>query len=473
MSLSNPLTPTASAGPERPAAIEIRIFWKGELFDLIELSPPRTFHVGDGAVSNESVDFTLPDGAPALGATRLPLVVCEGRHVRVEVPPGGRATRRRANETAGDRVVAPGVLLDGDVIDVEVGSVRFSIRRAETEGRCPRTIFGADDGRPAVFFAASLLGAASLVGAVAMSMPPFGLDDDEGLDRERTYLMVQYLDAAAERQEEPPPSDAAEASGGGGPSAEAARAESGALGRPETTERHHRASGTEPGADPSPATSRAEELRAAQTFGLIGLLSSGSTAPTVAPWESPGVGSEAIAGGLFGDFGESAGTNGLALTGLGVGGGQRGESIGIGGIGVCPAGVCPGMGPGGWGPGGGAFRGPGHVAKAPAVRPMGITSLSGSIPAEVIQRIVRQSFGRFRGCYEDGLRTNPNLEGRVTARFVIARDGSVANVQSGGTDLPDTRVVSCVLRAYSSLSFPAPKDGIVTVVYPLMFSPSA
>jgi outer membrane biosynthesis protein TonB len=91
----------------------------------------------------------------------------------------------------------------------------------------------------------------------------------------------------------------------------------------------------------------------------------------------------------------------------------------------------------------------------------------------VIQRVVRQSFGRFRGCYEDGLRTNPNLEGRVTARFVIARDGSVATVQSGGTDLPDPRVVSCVLRAYSSLTFPSPKNGIVTVTYPLTFSPAA
>ena len=86
---------------------------------------------------------------------------------------------------------------------------------------------------------------------------------------------------------------------------------------------------------------------------------------------------------------------------------------------------------------------------------------------------MRQSFGLFRGCYEAGLRVNPTLEGRVTARFVIARDGSVATVQSGGADLPDPGVVSCVLRAYRSLSFPAPKDGIVTVTYPLTFTPAA
>jgi outer membrane biosynthesis protein TonB len=87
--------------------------------------------------------------------------------------------------------------------------------------------------------------------------------------------------------------------------------------------------------------------------------------------------------------------------------------------------------------------------------------------------VVRQSFGRFRGCYEDGLRSNPSLEGRVTARFVIGRDGAVSAVRSGGTDLPDERVVSCILRTYTTLSFPAPKDGIVTVSYPLLFSPAA
>jgi len=56
---------------------------------------------------------------------------------------------------------------------------------------------------------------------------------------------------------------------------------------------------------------------------------------------------------------------------------------------------------------------------------------------------------------------------------VIGRDGAVSTVRSGGSDLPDANVVACVLRTYHSLSFPAPKDGIVTVSYPLMFSPSA
>ena len=84
---------------------------------------------------------------------------------------------------------------------------------------------------------------------------------------------------------------------------------------------------------------------------------------------------------------------------------------------------------------------------------------------------MRQNFGRFRLCYENGLRSSPNLQGRVSVRFVIGHDGAVSQVSNGGSDMPDTGVVSCVVRAFYGLSFPQPEGGIVTVTYPIMFSP--
>lgn len=108
--------------------------------------------------------------------------------------------------------------------------------------------------------------------------------------------------------------------------------------------------------------------------------------------------------------------------------------------------------------------------RGPQVR-MGAVSVSGRLPPEVIQRIVRQNFGRFRLCYENGLRNNPNLQGRVAVRFVIGRDGAVSNVSNGGSDMPDVGVVLCVVRSFHSLSFPQPEGGIVSVVYPVMMSP--
>ena len=89
----------------------------------------------------------------------------------------------------------------------------------------------------------------------------------------------------------------------------------------------------------------------------------------------------------------------------------------------------------------------------------------------MIRRIVRQNFGRFRACYESALLKNPSLAGRVTTRFVIGRDGAVSNVANGGSDLPNASVVSCVTRAFYGLSFPQPEGGIVTVTYPIAFSP--
>ncbi len=102
---------------------------------------------------------------------------------------------------------------------------------------------------------------------------------------------------------------------------------------------------------------------------------------------------------------------------------------------------------------------------------MGSTNVSGRLPPEVIQRIVRSNFGRFRVCYQSALKNNPNLQGRVSVRFVISRSGTVNSV-SGSGDIPDQSVVACVTRAFYSLTFPQPEGGIVTVSYPIVFTPS-
>jgi hypothetical protein len=168
------------------------------------------------------------------------------------------------------------------------------------------------------------------------------------------------------------------------------------------------------------------------------------------------------------DMSESAGPGGLGLAGAGEGGGGRGEGIGLGSIGAPGKAAATGAGQG-YGSGRGRLGG-GHQAQPPAIRE-GATTVNGRLPAEVITRIVRQNFGRFRLCYENGLRSNPNLQGRVAVRFVIDQSGSVAMSGDGGSDLPDQAVVQCVVRGFGNLSFPQPEGGLVTVVYPISFSP--
>ena len=210
-------------------------------------------------------------------------------------------------------------------------------------------------------------------------------------------------------------------------------------------------------------------------FGMIGLLNSGAggdpNAPT-APWGKDDTGTDPTSarGNMWGDaIGDSFGAGGLGLTGIGPSAGGMGQGIGLGSVGTI--GHAPGVGTGqGFGSGSGRLGGA-HSGKPLSVK-MGATTVSGRLPPEVIQRIVRQNFGRFRLCYENGLRTNPKLEGRVTVKFEINKLGAVSSVSvAKDTTMPDKGVSACIERAFHGLSFPQPEGGKVVVVYPIQFAP--
>ena len=169
------------------------------------------------------------------------------------------------------------------------------------------------------------------------------------------------------------------------------------------------------------------------------------------------------------EAGDSFGKGGLGLSGVGEGGGGKGEGIGLGNVGSIGHGAGTGTGTG-FGSGHGRLGGS-HKTSVPQVR-MGASMVSGRLPPEVIQRIVRQNFGRFRLCYEKGLAKDPNLAGRVSVRFMIGRGGSVPVASNAGSDLPDAEVVQCVVSAFRGLTFPEPPEGsgAITVVYPLQFA---
>ena len=115
------------------------------------------------------------------------------------------------------------------------------------------------------------------------------------------------------------------------------------------------------------------------------------------------------------------------------------------------------------GPAGGAQR-----TRHPVVR-AGATMVSGRLPPETIQHIVRLNYGRFRACYHRGLLRHPALGGRVSSRFVIGLDGKVAAAQVASSELEDGDVERCIAEAFHQLRFPRPEGGIVTVEYPLVF----
>lgn len=233
------------------------------------------------------------------------------------------------------------------------------------------------------------------------------------------------------------------------------------------------------------AATSAEMLEAARNFGMAGLLGEAKDAPFRVEGQRAWGADDpfASAGGLLGRIaGESLGTDGLGLTGIGEGGGGTGLGIGLGTIGtIGHSSGQPGTGTDGAGtsnPFGQGFGccggrwGHGRPARR-SVRGWGEGGWRavGRLPPEAVRRVIRQNFGRFRACYQAGLLRNPALAGRVTTSFVIGRDGSVSSVSNGGSDLPDSAVTSCVVRAFYGLSFPQPEGGIVMVTYPIVFSP--
>jgi hypothetical protein len=231
-------------------------------------------------------------------------------------------------------------------------------------------------------------------------------------------------------------------------------------------------------ARPAEATlPRERALAEASTWGILGMLPSAMptdpNAPAV-PWGSTLRGSDDVSafGRLYGrDIGDAFGT-GLDLSGLEEGGGGQAHAIGMGGMpGLGHTGTCTGPGPcDGIGHGIGLHPG-GYVPHRPSAPRYGNPQTNGRLPAEVIQRIVRQNDGRYRFCYENGLKNNPNLQGRVSVRFLIDRNGAVAVASDAGSDIPDESVRRCVVSSFTALSFPPPDSGIVTVVYPIVFSP--
>lgn len=470
-------------------SVEVMVLWGTNVLHVSHLTPPRNFYVGEEQGKNFACDFFIP--AERLGTTRLPIVLGDRASVSLVIPPGakgfveipgqGRMTMDEARQKASPSAEVSGghqlALPGGAKARVELDNFVFQVAAVNAGKPLKHGVGAGVDWNVFLYFGLSFLAHAGVIAAMAFFVPPLGLTDDEDIDKDQMYLIQQYLNSAAEREQEEKETEVVEenADNKEGGTGTRAKGEEGSMGNPTSKATNKRYAVQGPKDNPDPHIARQAALREAQEFGIIGLLNTGAAgdpnAPT-APWgrdTSLGTDELSARGNMWGDeIGDAFGAGGLGLSGIGEGGGGRGEGIGLGNIGTLGHGAGIGTGQG-FGSGHGRLGGS-HKTSAPKVR-MGATSVSGRLPPEVIQRIVRQNFGRFRMCYEQGLGRNPNLEGRVAVRFVIGRDGAVSNVGNGGSDLPDSGVVSCVVSAFYGLSFPQPEGGIVTVVYPIMFAP--
>jgi hypothetical protein len=96
----------------------------------------------------------------------------------------------------------------------------------------------------------------------------------------------------------------------------------------------------------------------------------------------------------------------------------------------------------------------------------------GSLDRDIIRRVVRAHLHEVRNCYNEGLKRDPNLRGRVVIDFVIGPDGFVSSAVVEQSDLPDKQVAPCIAAAAGGWQFPKPVGGgNVVVTYPFVLEP--
>jgi outer membrane biosynthesis protein TonB len=104
--------------------------------------------------------------------------------------------------------------------------------------------------------------------------------------------------------------------------------------------------------------------------------------------------------------------------------------------------------------------------KAPAA------DIEGALPKDMIRRIVKAHIGEVRYCYNEGLKIDPELAGRVAVSFTIDANGNVSESEVSDTNLADSDVPDCIATAVERWIFPKPSDGEdVKVTYPFVLEP--
>jgi len=472
---SGPATSFNAAEAERDDAevVEAVLRWQGDVLETKHFDAGAAITLGE----TDACDFMVPGAA--IGSEWAEIVGASAK---------GGATLVRAPSSAS--MLVDGLFRDArEPLDLRTGHTclltfgEFSLDLRVVPAGRKTTVGFLESIRETALgsVGASAMMHAAIFASLALFLPRLSDDDAEGIDRDRIYTMGKLLDSAAERERERMASQDTGSTSDSGQSGGQTAGESGKMGTTSKTEGHLSVKGD---AKPNEITlPREKQLEMAKEFGmnqLLGTMAMAFDNGKSIPWGDVqnGADKETHLGNMWApDIGDASGF-GWGLSGTGEGGGcQGGPCTGVGlngisglgiGIGKCENPPCDGLG-----------RGHGHLPgtyvpkSGPGLRWAKEIDVNGHIPPEVIQRIVRQNGGRFRNCYENGLRQNPALSGRVAVKFIIGRDGDVSmSADSGQSDMPDMSVRACVVKSFYGITFPAPQGGTVQVTYPLMFTPS-
>lgn len=120
----------------------------------------------------------------------------------------------------------------------------------------------------------------------------------------------------------------------------------------------------------------------------------------------------------------------------------------------------------------GEKTGYGYKKTSPAKIIPGKPEVKGSLPREIVKKVVKEHHDEMRLCYEKQHFKDRDLKGTVTLQFAIAPTGKVQVSKISDSTMDNPAVESCLIGAVKKWTFPEPKGGdVVIVTYPFTFEP--
>ncbi len=172
---------------------------------------------------------------------------------------------------------------------------------------------------------------------------------------------------------------------------------------------------------------------------------------------------------------------------FGAGGGMGDVASALSGAGGVAVATDPGAGGGRKGGGQGGVASIGNLATSGggkvAYGAKTEVRVSGSVAAEEAEvdssdidqqklgTFVRARMGLIKACYENALKRNPGLKGKISIRFTILQTGGLADVTAAVNSMGAPEVAACIVNTMRSWRTQFRPPGPVTVEYPFVFSP--
>ncbi|MHA7629021.1 AgmX/PglI C-terminal domain-containing protein [Corallococcus sp. M7] len=96
---------------------------------------------------------------------------------------------------------------------------------------------------------------------------------------------------------------------------------------------------------------------------------------------------------------------------------------------------------------------------------------SSEVKPKDLARYIQSRKASIQRCYENGLKRDPSLKGRVMVRFNLTPQGRASDVEVDESTLRSDEVINCIKTTMRAWTFPFKPSDDVPVSYPFIFSP--